>query len=201
SRSLSLEGEFLVAQLHADEREEPLQLISIEVLGVEVAALEVDWARASVWHANESDRRQSVLHGPFRRALPVGPRRADNSPDKPIQSRLAHDHEALLRHGCRCGAPQATAALGDSTDQDVLSRVTERVGEEVLTLKQAILLDVDIEIGVAAECIHSAVDDGAGEAAVLGANPTGAQVVRVAVVAVQLDPSKDRIRAIIWLYR
>ena len=133
------------------------------------------------------------MHGLFRRTLSVAPRRADDSPDKSIQSRLAHDHETLLRHGCRWGAPEASAVLGESTDQDILSRVAERIGEEVLTLKQAILLDVDIEIGVAAKRIHSAVDDSAGEATVLGSNPTRAQVVRVAVVAIQLDPPKDRI--------
>ena len=50
-----------------------------------------------------------------------------------------------------------------------------------------------IEISVAAKRVHRAVDKRASGAAIVGPNATGAQVIRVAVVLVQFDPTDGRI--------
>src|ERR1051325_4147023 len=70
----------------------------------------------------------------------------------------------------------------------------------MFAMQQTILFNINVEISIAAERVHRAVDHRSGETTVFGYNPSDADIVRLTIIAVELDPL-DRKASIVGLER
>ena len=81
---------------------------------------------------------------------PSGPRRARKALDESRERGAPDDNKALLKHWGGDPAIETDPVLRGRAKQYILGCVADRMGQEALADQQAILLDINIEIGVAA---------------------------------------------------